>query len=320
MKKSFIVLLVFLNIALLTAVACAPVAKPPAGKITPSQPVPVNPPEFYVTDLKVNPGIASPGEAVRVSAKLDNNGGAGDYRAVLKLDGIENANKSIPVGVSGSSDIVFTLALNKMGRYQVDIGDLKTTLMISDCRQKNPYILKYEEGALREDSMYGVGSMGQITRFTPPAIPFTVQKILLYTDTVVENDAELDQYVATINLRDSNRAKVWSKDYPWRLFKGYTAWKEFTVDNINFSDDFIVEFVSHSMPARLRYNFSEVPILTCVTLGFNKPTARNAREIPQTRSGWSIKGISVEPEAMYTGLNWLIRVEGQGCLLENKIE
>jgi hypothetical protein len=319
MKNSFLMLLIFLNIALLTSVACAPVTKPSAAKIPPSQQAPAKPPEFYVTNLKVNPGIAGPGEAIRISARLDNNGGAGDYKAVLKLEGIENATKNIPVGASGSGDIVFTLALNKMGRYQVGIGELKATLIISDCGQKNPYTLRYEEGALRENSMYGTGSMGQITRFTPPAIPFTVQKILLYTDTVVENDQELDQYMATINLWDSNRAKVWSKDYPWRLFQGYTTWKEFVVPDINFHDDFSVEFVSHSMPIMPRYN-SEIPIFTCVTLGFNKPATRSAREIPQTRSGWSVNGIPVEPEAMYIGLNWLIRVEGQGCLLENKTE
>jgi hypothetical protein len=38
------------------------------------------------------------------------------------------------------------------------------------------------------------------------------------------------------------------------------------------------------------------------------------------KSGWSVNGKLEEAEGMFAGLNWLIRVEGEGCLFENKVE
>jgi hypothetical protein len=38
------------------------------------------------------------------------------------------------------------------------------------------------------------------------------------------------------------------------------------------------------------------------------------------KSGWSVNGKLEEAEGMFAGLIWLIRVAGEGCFLENKVD
>ncbi len=241
-----------------------------------------------VANLKITPDLASTNAPVRITARIINRGGAGTYKAVLTIDEIENNSKSIEIGKSSVSDVEFSLTLSKMGRYNVGIGDKKATLLVSDCSQKIPYTLKYDESGMREDSFYGVGNLGQMTRFTPPSIPFTIQKIALYARAVVDNDAELDQHSATINLWDNKHSKMWTRDYSWRLFFGDSTWKEFEVSNIGVTDDFYVEFVSHSEEVKIREvsgiggrGGGATARVTCVSLGWVSVTTMSPIDIPK---------------------------------------
>jgi hypothetical protein len=303
---------------MVVALSCIQTPQSPAAKRLPVPAAPIKPPDFYISDLRVEPVVANIGESVKVSFKIANRGGPGDYRAALTLNGVENTSQTIAVREYSSNDANFSLMLTKMGKYQIGIGELKAALIVSDCGQKNPYSLKYDTGYASvgewASGTYLTGNLGHITRFTPPTIPFIVQKILLYASAWVDNDQELDQHVATINLWDNKGKKIWSQDYSWRFFKGYSTWKEFTTPEINVFDDFNIEFVSHSEQSRPRQAGGDI----CVTLGLG--STGSADQIPQIRSGRSINGILEKNRYWGEGVNWLIRIEGQGCLLENKAE
>jgi hypothetical protein len=324
MNKYIVLLVALVNMVFLLQIACSEYPQQPIGKAQPIQNTQTEPSEFSLKNLRVSPAIANVGEKIEVSAKVTNTGGEGNYKAVLTLDNIEKDNKNVFVNPNSTIDIIFYLTAEKMSKYQVGIGEARASLLVSDCKQQNSYTISYDSGpaASWSKDFYATGSIGQITRFTPPALPFTVQKILLYSSVDVDNDEELDQHIATINIWDIKKKNIWSNDYSWRTFKGDFTWKEIIVPDVVFIDDFNVEFVSHSEEVQPRKTGTGkgTARFTCVKLGSEKLKEMSPLNIPVTRSGYSVNGKLKEMDAMHSGLNWMMRVEGMGCLLENKSE
>jgi len=124
---SIVILLVFLPVALV--LSCqqqpAPVPSPP-----PPPPAPAPPPpeeaaqaEFQVDSVGIASVAVVEGESVVVSVGVTNIGEAdGAYTAVLKINGVEEAQKDVHISAGASEMVTFELVGDTIGIYELDVG------------------------------------------------------------------------------------------------------------------------------------------------------------------------------------------------------
>jgi hypothetical protein len=304
--------------------ACTQLTQSPVEKVTIIKLAEKKPPEFRVTDLKVSKTIADVGSTISVSGSIYNAGGEGDYKAVLAINDQEKDSKTVKVGSNSSGTFSFPLTINKVGKYKIGVGDSTVALIVSDCSKKDEYTISYDVGTANTGLgggmvWSGISNTGQTTRFTPTAVPFAIKQIKVCGVAVVEYLTELDTRTFTLTIYDNSRNKIWSKDYPWRVFNGGVGWREFEIPNITLSEDFYVEFVSHSELPQERF-WTNVPIYTYIGIIYDRPFPKDYSLIPETRSEWTINGKTTSMERSYQGVNWSIRVIGEGCLSDIKSE
>jgi hypothetical protein len=88
---------------------------------------------FNVSNLNINPATVQPGGPVNVSASVTNLGSAeGSYRAVLTVNGINEAEKVINLAPQASQTVTFSVTKNTVGQYQISIGNQKGNLTVSE--------------------------------------------------------------------------------------------------------------------------------------------------------------------------------------------
>jgi hypothetical protein len=283
-----------------------------------TNPIPKDFAEFVVGPLMVTRSGVSVGEMSTVSTKVTNTGGIqGTYTAVLTIDGQQAAKKDIKIGPGGTENVSFQVNRNAAGSYKLEIGNSAATLNVYQW----PYKIQYDLGNTAGELLSVAGDYGHIVHFSPPAIPFKIQKIELYMQTSVANDSEFTGRFVTVRIWDSGRnQQLWSKDFPWRDFWNETGsfWKEIAVPNVSAPGDFYVEFVTHSNQFQgqmLAWPWgSEVRPAIFVGYDLPNPYVGSAVSSTETRSGISLMGQPVEVPVKYQGLNWLIRVDGDGSL------
>jgi hypothetical protein len=89
-----------------------------------SQQTQASQPAIAINSLSISPMTVSPQEEVTISAEISNNGNAeGDYKAVLNINGINEASKSITLAPDDTQTVTFTTAKENAGKYEVAVGD-----------------------------------------------------------------------------------------------------------------------------------------------------------------------------------------------------
>lgn len=89
------------------------------------------PPAFSVSDLIVEPAEVKKGEEVNVSVIVKNTGGKkGTYTAELLLNGKSYRERDVKLSPNQDKTVDFSITVDKMGTYEVKIGDLTGTFKV----------------------------------------------------------------------------------------------------------------------------------------------------------------------------------------------
>jgi len=97
-------------------------AAPPPPEATPAPAQAPRPASFTVADLSVTPREVRPAETLTISALVTNSGGSdGAYTAVLKINNVEEARKTVGLAAGQSQRVTFTIVRDREGSYTVDI-------------------------------------------------------------------------------------------------------------------------------------------------------------------------------------------------------
>lgn len=325
MKLSHRYLIVGLGLVLLLfpilAAGCAPQGAPgivssPNGPG--ANPIPKAYSEFLVGVLSVVRPAVSVGETANVSTSITNTGGVqGTYKAVLTVNGKKAGEQDVAVAPGANIPISFQVSENQPGSYILEIGSSSATLDVYSW----PYIIKYDLNNVYGESLSLSNDYGHIVHFTPPAVPFKIQKIDVYEQASVNKDTEWDNRFVTVRIWNSSRTQqLWTVELPWRDFRldVVSFWKEIDVPNVVAAGDFYVEIVTHSN--QFQGEMSAWPwgpeVRPAIFIGYDRtnPYQTTAISSKETRSGISEMGQPIEVPIKYQGINWLMRVTGDGSL------
>jgi hypothetical protein len=301
-----------------------------------NQPVSQKPAEFKVGPVTYAPTVVMVGDSVTLTTTVSNTGDmAGIYTAVLLVNGQESGRQDIPVSPENSQDFTFQLSETVAGNYSLSIGNSNTVLTVHNWV---PYTIQYDNSNGAVAGGYVDGENGHLVQFSPPNKAFRVQKIMIVAATRIANTSELNNPVTfRIWDKDANNL-LWSQDFAWSLFLN-GDWQEIKVPDIRVNDDFRVEVVTHSYVPGYPIDFvSLVPIIpppafhgggffritepligyvqSAVLIGFDYPQSyiNSPTNRPETRSGYSYMGKLIDPgQKRLEGINWLIRVDGEGA-------
>jgi hypothetical protein len=93
---------------------------------------PPKPASFAVSDLKVTPTSMKTGEQVTITATVTNSGGSqGSYKAVLEINGADEAEKELTLDPQQAKEVTFTVSKNTAGNYSVAIGSQSGSFAVS---------------------------------------------------------------------------------------------------------------------------------------------------------------------------------------------
>ena len=88
-------------------------------------------PKFELSSLEVSPEVCFPGDSVAVSATLANSGNVkGDYVAELLINGVKEHLQNYTLEPGESESLSFTLSRGELGRYEVQLGELKESFIV----------------------------------------------------------------------------------------------------------------------------------------------------------------------------------------------
>jgi hypothetical protein len=91
-----------------------------------------SPASFIISDLKISPTSVKPGEQITIAATVANSGGSqGSYKAVLKINGIDEAEQQVTLGPKEKQEVTFTTSKETAGSYDVTIGDTSGSFKVS---------------------------------------------------------------------------------------------------------------------------------------------------------------------------------------------
>jgi len=300
---------------------CGPQALTPGTVSSPTpsaNPIPKDYAEFEVGGLSVVRSGVSVGETATVSTSIINTGGIeGTYKAILMVNGQQAGQKDVSVGPGASVPVSFQISENEPGTYKLDIGGVPATLDVYTW----PYTIKYDLNNVYGESLSLSNDYGHIVHFTPPAVPFKIQKIDVYVQAAVDKDTEWNSRFVTVRIWNSARTEqLWTVNLPWRDFRMdvVSFWKTIDVPNVTAAGDFYVEIVTHSN--EFQGEMSAWPwgpeVRPAIFVGYDRPNPYETKAISsvETRSGISEMGQLIEVPIKYQGMNWLIRVTGDGSL------
>lgn len=89
---------------------------------------------FVPWDLRIESGVALAGQPAEVSVTVTNVGtAAGDYQAVLLVDGAEEATTAVELEPGAATEISWPVARDEPGRYEVQVEHLTGELRVLGC-------------------------------------------------------------------------------------------------------------------------------------------------------------------------------------------
>jgi hypothetical protein len=278
---------------------------------SPKAEIPVQAAKFEVAPLKVTPKWLFVGDNATVNTSVANTGEFdGVYKAVFSVDGQKSSEQEITVPKGQAKEISFPLTSTSPGIKSVAVGNIKSEVNFFTGQQ--PYTIQYDnyemQMSMPTSTWYAPEPYGQIVRFTSAAKPFRINKIQVAAITSFKSEADKNK-MFTINIWDLNRKKLWTKDFPWRIFSGGlgTTWQDLEVPNIRVEDEFFVELVSHT-PADQGDSLNQGQA-SWLGLGYNKSDS-------PSRSNYSNQGQPLKANTAVANLvNYCIRVLGDGSPL-----
>jgi hypothetical protein len=314
-----------------TLTACS--QQPAASESTPA----LKPAEFAVEAITFQPPVVVVGDSVTITTTVRNIGDvAGTYSAALSVDGQVVDSKAVSVNPGDSQEVSFQFSQTTAGSHQLIIGNSTTILTVHNW---GPYTIQYDDSDGAVVGAYIDGEQGHIVYFAPPNKVFRIQKIRIFAVAKIKDQSELKNLVTfRIWDKDGNN-QLWSQDFPWSLFLNGN-WQEIKVPDLRVNDDFRVEVVTHSHAQGDPIDFVSmtgiIPVMSdpyanmlwrtgpiqgdvrsTVLIGFDYPKSYlespSPLNRPETRSGYSYMGKLIDPgQKRLEGINWLIRVEGEG--------
>lgn len=90
------------------------------------------PASFTISSLIVAPLQVQPGESVTVTVTVENTGSrTGIYTLILKINGVEEARKDIPLDSGTSTTVDFIVFRDAPGTYSIDINGLEGSIIVA---------------------------------------------------------------------------------------------------------------------------------------------------------------------------------------------
>ncbi len=90
------------------------------------------PAAFTSSSLVISPAEVAPGEKVNISISVANTGSReGRYTVVLKINGVEEAEKRVTIAAGGSQEVSFTVAKEEAGSYTVAVDGLSGSFAVA---------------------------------------------------------------------------------------------------------------------------------------------------------------------------------------------
>lgn len=109
----------------------APILSPPPPTPPPALVEEVAKAEFQVDSIEIDAVAVVEGESVVVSVGINNISEAdGVYTAILKINGVEEAQKDIHINAGASEMVTFELVEDAVGTYDVDVGGLTASYRV----------------------------------------------------------------------------------------------------------------------------------------------------------------------------------------------
>jgi CARDB len=296
----------------------APVAIPSSSGANTAATIVKDYADFEVGPLTVTRSGVSVGETATVATNVTNTGGiSGTYTAVLEVNGQQGGQQDISIEPGKTETVSFQVTKNTTGSYNLAIDGSTAVLNVYQW----PYKIQYDLGSATGELLSVAGDNGHIVHFTPPTTPFKIQEIDVYVSAVVANESEWTDKLITVRIWDSGRTRqLWSVNLPWRAFWNETGgfWKTIDVPNVSVDNDFYVEMVTHSN--QFQGEMVAWPwgseVRPAVFVGYDRPNQyiESGESSVETRSGISLMGQPVQVPVKYEGINWLMRVWGDGRL------
>jgi hypothetical protein len=205
----------------------------------------VAPASFQVVSLGVTPAGVLSGEDATVVAQVANTGGlAGNYTALLTINGGQVAEKTLTILPEKIARLTFTISRDDPGAYKIRLGSAAATLTVKGVEEREVE-LKYDSG-VAEETLWAGYNNGFLISFTPPAKPFLLNKVSVCCGIygVAWEGKTFDLYVL-----DSFNTPLFSETYaiakipvkgafPYRP----PSWVDFDIPPLNIENDFQVYF------------------------------------------------------------------------------
>jgi hypothetical protein len=88
---------------------------------------------FTSSKLSVAPGEVYIGEMVTIAVLVTNTGdGAGNYKLILKINGVLEATQDVTVNANDGKEVIFTTAKNVAGSYAVEVDGLRGSFTVKE--------------------------------------------------------------------------------------------------------------------------------------------------------------------------------------------
>lgn len=119
-----------------TFLISAPPVKPttptiPTSPTTPTPPAAPKPANLNVYSLRISPDEVWPGDSITISCRVTNYGDlAGNYTAILVINGEEKVNQTVTLSGGASTTISFTVIEQDVGTYSVRLGTSTGTFSV----------------------------------------------------------------------------------------------------------------------------------------------------------------------------------------------
>jgi hypothetical protein len=93
----------------------------------------LSPPEFHLSNLKINPAEVDSGEAVVITAKIANVGGTQSiYTAELKVDNCTVKTEKVTLAAGTDSTLSFKICADLPGTYTITLGELTGKFIVAE--------------------------------------------------------------------------------------------------------------------------------------------------------------------------------------------
>jgi len=102
---------------------------------------------FTVSSLNISPAEVTTGETATASVTVTNTGDIeGRYTVILRINGVQEAEKSVTIAAGGRQDISFNIVKETAGTYSVELNGLTGSLTVASVPSTEPPEPPEEEG------------------------------------------------------------------------------------------------------------------------------------------------------------------------------